>query len=85
MAATLSILDVARIFDRDLKEKSADVRFNLSRIEDPGLIAAVNAVYPEAVPVGKAPRSSTRAEVRGEESMLARREGFETPIPRFEA
>ena len=36
-------------------EKDADVRFDLDRIEDPGLIAAVNAVYPEAVPVGKAP------------------------------
>jgi hypothetical protein len=34
-AATLSILEVARIFDRDLKEKSADVRFNLDRSEDP--------------------------------------------------
>jgi hypothetical protein len=54
-ADTLSIPDVARIFDRDLKEKGADVRFDLDRIEDPGLIAAVNAVYPEAVPVGKAP------------------------------
>ena len=32
----------------------ADVRLDLDRIEDAGLIAAVNAVYPEAVPVGKA-------------------------------
>jgi hypothetical protein len=54
-ADTLSIPDVARIFDRDLEEKGADVRFDLDRIEDPGLIAAVNAVYPEADPVGKAP------------------------------
>ncbi len=54
MADTLSIPDVARIFDRDLEEKGADVRIDLDRIEDPGLIAAVNAVYPEAVPVGKA-------------------------------
>ena len=46
---------MARIFDRDLQEKGADVRFDLDRIEDPGLIAAVNAVYPEAVPVGKGP------------------------------
>jgi hypothetical protein len=55
MAATLSIPDVARIFDRDLEEKRADVRFDLERLEDLGLISAVNAVYPEAVPVGKAP------------------------------
>ncbi len=55
MADTLSIPDVARIFDRDLDEKGADVRLDLDRIEDPGLIAAVNAVYPEAVPVGKRP------------------------------
>jgi hypothetical protein len=55
MADTLSIPDVARIFDRDLEEKGADARLDLDRIEDPGVIAAVNAVYPEAVPVGKAP------------------------------
>jgi len=54
-AETLSIPDVARIFDRDLEKRGAGVRFDLDRIEDPGLIAAVNAVYPEAVPVGRAP------------------------------
>ena len=53
MAETLSISEVARIFDRDLEEKGADARLDLDRIEDPGLIAAVNAVYPEAVPVRK--------------------------------
>ncbi len=53
MADTLSIPDVARIFDGDLEEKGVDVRFDLDRIEDRGLMAAVNAVYPEAVPVGK--------------------------------
>ncbi len=55
MAETLSIPDVARIFNRDLEQKGVDLRFDLDRIEDPGLIAAVNAVYPEAVPVGKTP------------------------------
>jgi hypothetical protein len=55
MADTLSIPDVARIFDRDLEEKGADVRFDLDRIEDLGLVAAVNAVYPEAIPVDKRP------------------------------
>ncbi len=53
MADKLSIPAVARIFNRDLEEKGADVRFDLDRSEDPGLIAAVNSVYPEAVPVGK--------------------------------
>ena len=53
MAETLSIPDVARIFDRGLEEKGVDVRLDPDRIEDPGVIAAVNAVYPEAVPVGK--------------------------------
>jgi hypothetical protein len=54
LANPLSIPDVARIFDRDLAEKRADVRLDLDRIEDPGLIAAVQAVYPEAIPVGRA-------------------------------
>jgi len=53
MADTLSIPDVARIFDRDLKENGADVRIDLDRLDDPGLSTAVNAAYPEAVPVGK--------------------------------
>jgi hypothetical protein len=51
----LSIPDVARIFDRDLAEKGVDLRLDLDRVEDPGLIAEMQAVYPEAVPVGKAP------------------------------
>jgi hypothetical protein len=54
-AETLSIPDVARIFDRDLEEQGADVRLDLDRIEDPGLISALQAIYPEAVPIGKAP------------------------------
>jgi hypothetical protein len=55
IAETLTIPDVARIFDRDLEEKGAEVRVDLDRLEDPGLIAAVNAVYPESIPVGKKP------------------------------
>jgi hypothetical protein len=55
MADTLSIPDVARIFDRDLEAKRAKLRFDLDRIEDPGLIAALGAVYPEALPVGRRP------------------------------
>ena len=54
-ASPLSMPDVARVFDRDLEEKGAAVRFDLDRLEDPGLIAAVNEVYPEAVPHGKQP------------------------------
>lgn len=51
----LSIPDVAALFDRDLEERGADVRLDLDRLADPGLIGAVNAVYPEAAPVGKGP------------------------------
>lgn len=53
MASPLSMQDVADVFDRDLKEKGLDLRIDLDRIEDPALVAAVNAVYPEAVPVGR--------------------------------
>ena len=53
MAETLSIADVARIFQDDLDRKSAGVRFDVDRIEDPTLIAALSEVYPEAVPVEK--------------------------------
>ena len=52
-ALGLSIPDVTRVFDRDLEAKGLDVRLDLERIEDPGLIAEVSAVYPEAVPVGR--------------------------------
>ena len=54
-ADALSIADVVRIFDRDLAEKRAGVRLDPDRLEDPGVIAAVNAVYPEAIPVGRRP------------------------------
>ena len=55
MAAPLSLPDVARTFDRDLEERGVDLHLDLDRIEDPGLIAAVNALYPEEVPLNKAP------------------------------
>ncbi len=54
LADVLSLAEVANVFDRDLAERGADFRFDLDRVEDPGLIADVTAVYPEAVPVGKA-------------------------------
>jgi len=49
---TLSFEDVARIFDADLAERGADLRFDLGRIEDPAQMGALAGVYPEAVPVG---------------------------------
>jgi hypothetical protein len=55
MADTLSIPDVVRIFNRDLEARGVDLRIDTDRIEDPGLMTEINAIYPEAVPVGKAP------------------------------
>ncbi len=52
---TLSLEDVARIFDADLAAKGADFRFDLARLDEPGLKAALAEVYPEAVPVGARP------------------------------
>ncbi len=49
---TLSLVDVARIFDADLAAKGVSLRFDLDRIDDPGLKDALAEVYPEAVPVG---------------------------------
>jgi len=54
-AETLSIPDGARIFDEDLAEKRAGSRLDLDRLEDPGLIAALSEIYPEATPVDAAP------------------------------
>jgi hypothetical protein len=54
MADTLSIPDVMGILNGDLAERGVDVRLEADGLEDPGLIAAVQAVYPEAVPIGKA-------------------------------
>ena len=55
IAAPLSMEDVARVFDRDLQARGTGVRFDLDRVEDPGLIAAVSAVYPEPDPIGRQP------------------------------
>ena len=52
---TLSLENVARIFDADLAAKGAGFRFDLERIDDPGLKDALAKVYPEAVPVGAGP------------------------------
>jgi len=61
MSERLSMEDVARIFDRDLDERRAGVRLDLDRIEDPGLIAAVRAAYPEPVLLGRRPSVFDRA------------------------
>jgi hypothetical protein len=49
---TLSIEDVVRIFNEDLAEEGADLRFDVSRIDDSAHAAALAAIYPEPVPVG---------------------------------
>ena len=54
-AEPLSMEDVARIFDRDFEARGADLRFDLERLEDFGMITAVSSLYPEAVPREKLP------------------------------
>ncbi|MBW2231139.1 MAG: hypothetical protein JRH17_12210 [Deltaproteobacteria bacterium] len=49
---TLSLADVARIFDEDLAEQGTDFRFDLERLDDPSFKEALAAFYPEPVPVG---------------------------------
>ena len=44
-----------RRMDEDLAEKRAGIRFDLDRLEDPALIAALSEIYPEATPVDAAP------------------------------
>ena len=49
---TLSLEQVAQIFNDDLAQRGADFRFDLDRLEDPAQVGALGATYPEAVPVG---------------------------------
>jgi len=49
---TLSLEDVAQVFDRDLEARGERLRFDLERLEDPAFQRAFQAVYPEAIPVG---------------------------------
>jgi hypothetical protein len=51
-AEDLTLDKVARVFDADLATKGADFRFDLERLEDPGLSKALSGVYPESVPIG---------------------------------
>jgi hypothetical protein len=55
VADTLSLEDVARIFNADLAAKGAGFRFDLDRLDDPGLHRALGEVYAEAVPIGAGP------------------------------
>jgi hypothetical protein len=48
----LSFEDVAVVFDRDLEARGEKLRFELERLDDPAFQQALEAVYPEAVPVG---------------------------------
>lgn len=52
---TLSLEDVARIFDADLAARGVDLRIDLARIADPGLKDALAEFYPEAIPIGARP------------------------------
>jgi hypothetical protein len=48
---TLTLEDVARVLDRDLKARGEKLRFDLERLGDPAFQRALQAVYPEAIPV----------------------------------
>ncbi|MDH4017464.1 MAG: hypothetical protein OEV20_08995, partial [Actinomycetota bacterium] len=48
----LSLEEVARIFDADLAQRGAPVRFDLARLDEPAFAAELAGVYPEAVPCG---------------------------------
>jgi len=49
---TLSLEDVARIFNEDLASRGSELRVDAAGITDPGLPLALAQIYPEAVPTG---------------------------------
>lgn len=51
-AHLLSMDAVAATFNDDLASSGSSTRFDLARLEDPAMRAALEAAYPEAVPVG---------------------------------
>ena len=53
--ASLSLEDVARVFNDDLAARNAKFRFDVERLEDPALAAGVAEVYPEARPIDALP------------------------------
>ncbi len=52
---TLSIEDVASIFNRDLEQRGEALRLDLERLDDLEHLRALGAVYPEPIPVGTGP------------------------------
>jgi hypothetical protein len=51
MSDSLSLEDVAAIFDLDLAERGVDLRLDPARFDDAGVRAALAAIYPEDLPV----------------------------------
>ena len=49
---SLSLEEVARVFNHDLALRGADLRFDLDRLDDPALALELGAQYPEPVPIG---------------------------------
>ena len=49
---SLTLEDVARVFDRDLLARGEKLHFDLERLNEPAFQRAIQAVYPEAIPVG---------------------------------
>jgi hypothetical protein len=49
---SLSMADVADIFNDDLARRARAVRFDPARVDDPALKAEMATAYPEAVPMG---------------------------------
>jgi hypothetical protein len=52
---TLSLADVARIFNEDLAARGLDLRCQADHLDRPELWSALAAIYPEPVPVGTRP------------------------------
>lgn len=52
---TLSLEDVATVFDRDLAVRGESLRFDLARLDDPTLRRALESTYPEPRPLGAQP------------------------------
>lgn len=54
-ANPLSMADVERVFNRDLERQKTSTRFDLGRLDDPAMRAALEAVYPEDRPIQALP------------------------------
>lgn len=54
-ARSLAIPEVVETFNHDLAARGTDFRLAPDRLEDFGLMAELGAVYPEAIPIEKAP------------------------------